>query len=291
MYRTLFIGLFLLIIYGMILVPFSNIQKDRSSIVKLGYLPSHSAISCLLGDQATLFAELSVLKVTFYYGTLIEKWQKNILLRPEYYNMFKMLETAVKLDPYNMDAYYFSQAAFTWDVGRAEDVNRLLEYGMKYRSWDYYLPYFAGFNAAYFLHDYADAAKFMKRAAELSGNPLLINLAARYYYESGDSAIGMAFLDEMIRNSRNPQERKVYELRRKALEAVDEILIAMARYQAKYAESPKALNQLVDKGFLVRIPVDPYGGQFFIDQGGQVRSTSHFALPIKKSLKSPRKYK
>ena len=46
--------------------------------------------------------------------------------------MYKTLQTAAKFDPYNSDAYYFAQAAFTWEVGRAKEVNQMLDYGMKH---------------------------------------------------------------------------------------------------------------------------------------------------------------
>jgi len=76
--------------------------------------------------------------------------------------MYNTLVTAVKLDPYNMDAYYFAQSAFTWEVGRVKEVNSVLEYGMKYRTW-IGSCFFVGFNEAYFLKNYAKAANICKR--------------------------------------------------------------------------------------------------------------------------------
>ncbi len=61
-----------------------------------------------------------------------------------------------------MDAYYFAQAVLVWDVGQVRLANELLEYGMRYRTWDYLLPFFAGFNYSYFLKDNEKAAQYYR---------------------------------------------------------------------------------------------------------------------------------
>jgi tetratricopeptide (TPR) repeat protein len=108
-----------------------------------------------------------------------------------------MIHGAVQLDPYNMDAYYFGQAILVWDVGKVELANELLDYGMRFRTWDWYLPFFAGFNQAYFLKDYTKAARYYDRAGELSGSDLFKNLAGRYLQESGKTDLALAYLSAM----------------------------------------------------------------------------------------------
>ena len=141
--------------------------------------------------------------------------------------MFQHLEHAVKIDPYNMDAYYFAQAAFTWETGHAKDVNKLLDYGIKYRTWDYWLPFYAGFNAAYFLKDYPTAAKYMQTAAEMSNNSLFSRLAARYFHESGEAGLGLVFLETMAKGAKTEGIRNIYEKRIEAFKSVRLIEEAM----------------------------------------------------------------
>lgn len=274
--KALFIVL--LAVYVALIVPFSTYMKNRPVAVKLGYLPEAEALKGVAGDQRYLLAECAVVRVLFYFGTLVEKIQHKIPLQPEYFNMFKTLETSIKLDPYNMDAYYFMQAAFTWELGRARDVNRVLEYGMRHRTWDYQLPFYAGFNAAYFLHDFKSAAAYMKRAAELSGDPLYTTLAARYFYESGRSDLGTLFLETMEKGAKDRKVKAVYELRRKALQAVTLLSDAVARYKKEKGEKPASLDALVAAGILANIPQDPYGGRFYLSEDGRIRSTSKFAM-------------
>jgi len=275
-YRLLF---FLLLAgYGFCIVPFASYMKNRPVAVKLGYVPSAEVLRVTVGDQKLLVAHAAVVKVLVYFGTLVEKLQNKIVLPPEYQNMYTTLQTAAKLDPYNNDAYYFAQAAFTWEVGRAKEVNQMLDYGMKYRTWDYMLPFFAGFNAAYFLKQYEPAARYMQRAAELSGNPLLTTLAARYYYESDKSKIGIDFLEMMEKGAKDEQTRKLYRLRRSGLQAVLSIQVAMSQFKKQYGRLPGRLGELIESGILKRLPEDPYGGRFYLDNLGNIRTTSKFAF-------------
>lgn len=269
---------FSLLTYLSLLFPFTGYLRQRPVAVKLGYMPEAEAIKIVAGDQRSLLAELAIVKVLFYYGTLVEHLQNKVKLPIEYMNMFKTLQTAVKLDPYNMDVYYFTQAAFTWEVGRAREVNDMLLYGMKYRKTDFYLPFFAGFNSAYFLKDYKSAAEFMKKAAELSGDPLFTNLAARYFYESGQNNLGIIFLESMERGTKDRQIRNVYEVRRKALLAVRKIQIAARRFEEAQGMPPEAIADLVAAGFLDAVPADPYGGEFYLSESGAVQTTSRFAF-------------
>lgn len=259
-------------------VPFTDYLKNRPVEVKLGYLPDAGILKITSGEYRYLVADLAVLRVLFYYGTLFDPGKNAVQGKPEFFNMFKTMETALFLDPYNMDAYYFSQAAFTWEIGHAADVNKMLEYGMKYRTWDYWLPFYAGFNAAYFLKDYTKAATYMKKAAEISGDQLFTTLAGRYFYEAGETDLGIAFLDTMIKSAKEERLRKIYETRRDALLAVRSISGAVKRYKTARGRLPADLKLLVSTGIMAKMPKDPYGGKFYLDSDGTVRSTSKFAF-------------
>ena len=275
MKKALFV--MLLACYLAVVVPLADHLRNRPVAIKLGYTPSADVLKIVSADQRYAVAEGLLLKVLFYYGSLIDKWQNRVNIPPETHNMYKTVETAVQLDPYGVDGYYFAQGAFTWEVGHAADVNRMLEYGMKYRTWDWLLPFFVGFNSAYFLHDYPQAAQYMKKAAEISGNPLFTKLAARYFYESGRSELGILFLETMEKQAKDPLEKRMYEMRRQALLAVEKLNQGIEKFRSKYGRLPRDLSELVATGILERLPADPYGGTFYLDSQGKVRSTSKFA--------------
>ena len=276
--RLFFCGL--IISYCLLIVPFTDYLAHRPVEVKLGYLPHPQILKATSGEHRPTISEMITLRVLFYFGTILQKAQDGIFIRPEFLNMYKTLQGAVHLDPYNMDAYYFAQAAFTWELGRIHEVNHLLEIGMKSRTWDYLLPYYLGFNYAYFLKDYEKAAGYMKQAAELSGNPLFTRLAARYFFESEQSSLGLAFLETMIKNAKSEAVKKTYMQRRDALQAVVLLEGAIGRYRSRFGKDPLTLDELTKAGVLESLPEDPYGGSFYIDEAGKVRTSSKFAGPI-----------
>ena len=276
--RWLFVGL--LISYSLIILPFTVYLENRPLEIKLGYLPHPQIIKTISGEHRSTSAAFTVLRVLFYYGTILQKLNDNVIVRPEFKNMYKTLAGAIHVDPYNMDAYYFAQAAFTWELGRVGEVNALLIKGLEYRTWDYWLPFYLGFNQAYFLKDYEKAAINMKRAAEISGNPLYANLASRYFYESEQNEFGLKFLDAMIQGAKSRSVRKSYEMRKQALISVLQIEKALTSYRNRFGRFPTELAELVQTGLLAKIPDDPYGGTFFMDEQGKVRTSSKFVAPV-----------
>ncbi len=279
--------LLLLALLGGIVQEQSNRLQQRPTILKLGPVPHAGLVRATTGEHLTALSFRTVISVMFYFGSFFEKHTNRMQDAPEYLSMYNHLKHAVQLDPYNVDAYYFAEAAFTWELGRAKEVNSLLDYGMKYRTWDYQLPFFAGFNAAYFLKDYATAARYMQLAAERSNNPLFTKLAARYFHESGQSAMGLAFLDTMEKGAKSDRVRQIYHQRKEALLAVNAIESALEEFQMRYQQLPESLSELVTKGLFDEIPSDPYGGKFYLAADGKVRSSSKFVMQSLENEKKP----
>jgi competence protein ComGC len=56
-------------------------------------------------------------------------------------------------------------------------------------------------------------------------------------------------------------------------------LIEQARdsFKADHHKLPDSVETLFSSGYLKEIPKDPYGGKFYIDSDGKVKTTSKFA--------------
>lgn len=264
--------------YIALLGPLSREMASRQSLVKLGYVPDARIVGMVAVDQKLTVAAFYSMKAIIYYGDMIQQWRSGFRQRPEFDNLLAVLQSSVQLDPYNMDNYYFAQASFTWGVNRASEVNRLLDYGMDFRDWDWLLPYYAGFNAGYFLDDKAAAAQYMRRAAKLTGNPLLTQLTARYLQGAGRTALGVVFLDEMIAGTRDMKIVEQLQVRRQALLATLEIEKAVDRYNQLFDRKPTDLEDLTVAGLLPVVPRDPYGGRFYLDDNSAVHTTSNMVF-------------
>ena len=278
MKKTLLLFAALLVCYAALITPFTDYMRHKPFAEKIGHIPQAEFLRLASADQKQFVGASMVIKVLFYFGTLVDKSQNKLQIPPDYPAMSRAIHGAVKLDPYNMDAYYFAQAILVWDVKQVRLADDLLDYGMRYRYWDFYLPFFAGFNNAYFLKDYAAAAKYYKKAADLTGNQLHVSLAGRYMQESGQTSLAIAYLSTMLRSERNQAVRKTYEQRLEAFKAVRKIELARDAYRSAKGRPPGSVEELQRGGYLAQLPVDPYGGNFYIDPKGQVRTTSQFAL-------------
>ena len=272
----------LVLSYFIIIFPFSFYMKNRPLLEKLGYTPEPGVLKLLSIDQNRFVAATLLMKVINYYGGIHEGTPNKVQLPPEYAEMERAIKTAVQLDPYNMDAYYFAQAIMVWDAKQVTATNELLEFGMRYRKWDYYLPFFAGFNYAYFLKDYSNAAKYYERVGELTGNAISMTLAGRYLYEAGRTNLAIDYLSLMVKSAGNEAVRKTLQTRLQAFLGVREIEQSARTFQTKVHRPPRSVEELYAKGYLSEIPIDPYGGTFYIDKEGKVRSTSKFAFGVAK---------
>ena len=268
----------LIISYIALIIPFSDYMRHKPFVEKLGLLPRVEVLQMFSADQKQLVGASMIMKVLMYFGGLVEKDQAKLVIPPDYQAMSRILHGAVKLDPYNMDAYYFAQAILVWDVGQYKIANDLLQYGMKYRTWDWYLPFFAGFNYAYFLRDYEHAAHFYMETARLSGEPLFANLAGRYMHEAGQTELAITYLSAMEKSAKNGAIKKTYFMRLQALQAVRSIESARDAYRQDSGRLPGSIEELMRAGYLKRLPADPYGGRFYIEPDGKVTTTSKFAF-------------
>jgi tetratricopeptide (TPR) repeat protein len=267
-----------IICYLFVIFPFTHSMRSKLVVEKLGVLPRVEVFSFVSADHKQLVAASLVMKVMMYFGGLMDNTPGQYKIRPDYQTMSRMIHGSVKLDPYNMDAYYFAQALLVWDAHAYKVATDLMAYGMKYRTWDWYLPFFAAFNSAYFIKDYQTAAKYYKLAADLSGEPLYATLAGRYMQQTGQTEMAIAYLSAMAKTAKNEAIRQGYMTRLNALKVVRVIEVARDSYTAMNGKLPTTISEMVSRGYLTGIPSDPYGGVFYLEADGRVATTSDFTF-------------
>jgi len=260
-------------------VELTRVRDARPPQARLGYFPPAPVIKALTADHYQFMSQVISLQCLFYFGTLVELRTQ----APDWWRIYRAVYTATRLDPYNMDAYYFAQAVLTWETGMIQQALQLLKFGFAHRTWDWYLPFYISFNYAFFLKDYEKAGMYLAKAAELKPEvEWYATLAARYYYEGGSTALALAYLQEMIPAARNEAIKKRLVTRAKAFEKVLQIEQAVAAFKERFQDDPEDLERLVNAGLLERIPDDPYGGNFYLDEQGRVRTTSKLT-PVEKT--------
>jgi hypothetical protein len=245
--------------------------------------------------QAPLLPRLEMLKVLgagqrslvtdYYWLQAIQAAGRggHSLEATRYLDLFYYADLVTDLDPKFLKVYLYSGNTIPTNLGRETWVNtaearKILEKGVKNFPEDSTLRLYLAYNLSYFHQDHAAAAEHLRIAATLPNvNPFVPEIASRLlaFNRRFDAALALA---ESFRDSEtDPEMRQLFEERvleihrEKVLIQVDD---AVAAFQKREGRLPKLLSELVAKGDLPKIPVDPMGGIINIGPDGKSSSTS-----------------
>lgn len=241
----------------------------------------HELIELASIEYRNLVADIFFLKVINRFGSTLEGSNSNIVGANidewEWLLMMEELELSASLDPYFLDPYYFANAIMTHYEPLIPEITRLLERGASLRDWDWELPFYTGFNYFYFLKDPLTASQWLMDSAKRPTNKssLLPTLAARLAYEGQQTENAIVFLKQMLSMTTDVTATTVYKARLKSLERIYVLEKAVDLYTHEIGKAPENLGQLVSVGVLKEIPVDPYGGVYYLDNKKKVHTTSN----------------
>jgi hypothetical protein len=226
-----------------------------------------------------LASDFLFLKALVFLGSTNERREGPRVKTGEWKWLYHVLDASTSLDPYFFDPYYFGNANLTWGGGLIEEANVLLEKGSRYRSWDFILPFYKGFNEFYFLQDNEKASQSLMEASRRPGaSPLYANLAVKLAYKGRRTENAIAFQESILEHTEDPQLRKEFETRLDALRGVLYLEKAVAEYKLRFGRFPGKLEDLIGKHIIEKLPQEPYGGNFYIDSQGQVKTTKESQL-------------
>jgi hypothetical protein len=238
-------------------------------------------VKLLALDYDDLAADLIFSRTMNFYGRKVDRNEK--VDSKTWDLIYDRLVLATELDPYFADPYYFAQSVLTWGAGMPQKANTLLDRGRRFRTHDWFIPFFMGFNSFYFLHDDAQAATYLMEASQRPGSsPLVGLLAARLATKGGRTETAILFLRQLELETEDPQSKKDIRDRRMALEGIWVLEQAVERYKQKYGNLPEDIQALVTRDILRQLPTDPYGGSYYLKDQGKVWTTSDLR-PMKKS--------
>ena len=260
--------------------PMVESMATKAATERVGFIANPYVMRFMAVDHKETVAAMLALKSLLYYGQIVEL-QRTKAVTADFSGLNQLLTTAVRLDPYNTDLYYFPQAILAWDLHYTKRVVQLLDYGMGYRTWDYMLPFWAGFDSAHFLHDYPAAARYYKKAGDISQADVFKRLTARYLFQADQTSFAIVYLRTMIKSATSSAMRNAYKTRLVALEGGQKIEQAVQRYKKREGVLPVAVETLLHSGDLAELPVEPFGGVYHLDTNGRVYSTSQFMNRIK----------
>lgn len=236
-------------------------------------LPSASSLKLISLGYRQVVADYYWLRSINHFGTTA----MHELLYP---NLEPLLRLVLELDPYFAAPYVLAGTGLNM-LGMNQTVPvELLEKGVQYRPDSWKIAFLLGFNAYYFLGDYATAARAYAVAAAIPGSPEgTSKLAALMSAEAGEPLVGLRILDSLLEtiSTDNPKVREEYLLRRDLLVLevnLDQLGAALERFQKSTGEKARALHELVEQRIIPFVPEGPLGGKYFIDDAGRIATTS-----------------
>lgn len=247
---------------------------DASRVREPAWLPNGKLLRLASFGQRLLLADLYWLKTVTYIG-------ESTLARGHRLGSLHALgDIVTDLDPRYGYAYQVIGSNLS---GLAHDVaasDRLLEKGVSNVPDRWVLPFLLAFNRFFYARDYAGAAAWARRAAEVGKRPHLALLAANLSLVANtdeEYALSLSFLELSLQQAQTPELRdqiKARIVKVRTYQALDAVERAIERFRARNGVAPIVLDQLVWSGFLPRIPADPSGGSIEYEGGtGDVKSS------------------
>jgi len=271
--KTIFFLVIFLTAYCLIC---GQVKTEREKFLQSNFV-DYTLPSQFVGPMSLEFKGLASDFLLFKFMTFIGGQASQINKFDDKYWTYitNTLGTITDLDPYFWDAYLFAEMFLTWQAGKIEAANELLLKARQYRTDDYRVPYYLGFNYYYFLKDNVTAARYFMEASKLPGSHYyLASLAARLSVYSLEHRVGIIFLKEMIGQTKDKRIQNEFRLRIEALEIMEGLEQKVSEYEKNHTKRLSALTELVTAGLIDKIPEDPYGGKFILLENGRVYTTS-----------------
>jgi hypothetical protein len=195
-----------------------------------------------------------------------------------YLDLFYYADLVTDLDPQFEKVYLYAGNTIPTNLGRETWVNttearKILEKGVKHFPNNSSLRLFLAYNLSYFHNEHALAAEHLRIAATLPNvDKYVPEIATRLLAFNRRFDAALALVESFRDNETDPEMRQLFEERvqeihrEKVLIQVDD---AIAAFKKREGRPPTRILELVEKGDLPRMPVDPMGDIIIITDEGR----------------------
>jgi tetratricopeptide (TPR) repeat protein len=252
-----------------------NRMREKAA-AEMAYFPSGRFVSEASIEFQSLAADLIWLRGIQYYGY-------HLMSDRKYEWLGHVFDILTSLDPRFIGAYHFGGITLAWDAGKPHEAIDFLVKGMKANPMSWQIPFDAGFICYMLLHDYGRASAFFEVASKMPNAWfILARWAAIAKSKSGDYQTAREMWLDILRGTEN---RKLKELvvRQLTILKLEETLAQLQAAVHKFEEDKKRLPtdsaeypfyyELLDAGYIERIPEEPFGGRFYLKDGKVLTTT------------------
>ena len=239
----------------------------------LYYVPPLNYLSLLSGTH-----KLSIANLFFIRGILdlSEEFPPSVD-RTAY--LLRNFEIASTLNPQLLQAYFFAGIVVPRTREEIPRGIKFLKEALKRNSQAWEIAYWLGFNY-YQLGEYSKTIEYYKIASSYKDAPSFLKTNLAYlYYRTNQAQLGILYLKGLLESIKDRRLLELIELKIAWLKNIIFLEDQVKKFKEIYGLWPKALEELIEKGLIDKIPEDPFGKRYELDEEwykGPARVKSRF---------------
>lgn len=239
---------------------------------ELLFLPNGKHLKIVSLGQAPVMADMIYLWAIQYYS-VYDRADRFLYVKHVFGNVI------AELDPHYIDAYWMGALILTVEAKDVDAGLALLDAGIAANADNWLLPYLAGWEA-FHGERYDRAESYFAVAEAIPGSPAYvrrtrIGMAAA----KGDHRRAYAMWWEVLQDPTSDRgtidiaERQLRYLKVKI--DLEKIRGWVEKFRVENGRRPTSLRELVDRGYIDALPVDPLGRSYAYDPGSGVVQAQH----------------
>ncbi|MGI9104084.1 MAG: hypothetical protein ACR2IF_16715 [Terriglobales bacterium] len=256
--------------------------RSGATLEEVLYIPSPKALKRMSLGYDGLMADIYWTRAVQYFGS------KHAAQSKQYKLLAPLLDITTELDPHLIVAYQFGSTFLAQKppegAGMPDKAVDLVERGIRSNPDNWHLYYELGFLEYMELHNPRAAAQAFERGSRVPhAHPFLKIIAAAMAQHAGEADMARMLWNTTYQTNEDKQIRANALKHLRALD-VDDVITALesaiARYKSDTHRDPSTWSELVERGYLRRIPVDPVGHTYKLMPGGRVEVEDPDSLPF-----------
>jgi len=242
------------------------------------YVRSPEAMRRLALSYSALLADVYWIRAVQYYGG------RRLARDPKgsYDQLYPLLDIATSLDPMFAIAYRFGAVFLSEELpggaGRPDLAIALLEKGWRSNPAGWQYPYDIAFVHYWTRQDFAAAAEWFAKAADVPGAPWWVrSMAAVTAARGGNRQASRALFRVQLETAESEWVRRNAIERLQQLDAMDQIdalTWASRQFASRHGRFARSWDELAREGLVRGRPVDPAGLPYVLDPETGVASLS-----------------
>jgi hypothetical protein len=230
-------------------------------VEEMMYFPSGRFLKPAFIEYQELGSDVVWLRAIQYYG-------HHLMTDRKFEWLGHIFEILTRLDPSFIAAYHFGSITLAWDARNPKSAIELLRTGLETNPLNWQLPFDIGFIYYSLLDDYNAAGYYFLVASKLPDAwNILPRMSAFAYSRGGKREVSRQIWIDLY-NQTNNQALKTLAERNLILLKVDEdiefLQTAIRKFNKEKNKYPKNLSELVQTGYLKKLPKDPWGGSYVL---------------------------